>query len=202
MFRVFNSKTRVTHTSRRSQNVYQAKQMVASLLLPVVVVVGVVVASYVQSGGRTIGYGETRCYLDSYLVNGVSLIGPLAAITLANITFFAVTVRRIDQVKKLQVTDSSKGDDSSNIYIYVKLSSMIGVFWVVSLMAEALNVDILRYIAIVLNGLQGMFIFLSYTFNRRVLNLYLHRSDVTSGDTPGTNLTSSTTKAKPDVTKT
>ncbi|GFO32005.1 G-protein coupled receptor mth [Plakobranchus ocellatus] len=82
---------------------------------------------------------------------------------------------KIYSIRKLQSTDALKSKDRQNFLIYIKLSTITGAFWLVLILAEALDVDVLRFIAIVTNGLQGVFIFLSYVCNKRVLNLCKER---------------------------
>ncbi|GFO46555.1 G-protein coupled receptor mth [Plakobranchus ocellatus] len=48
-----------------------------------------------------------------------------------------------------------------------------GCFWALAIIAEYLDNFPLRIVAIILNGLQGVFIFWSYICNKRVLHLYL-----------------------------
>ncbi|GFO28759.1 latrophilin-1 [Plakobranchus ocellatus] len=82
---------------------------------------------------------------------------------------------KIYSIRKLQSTDALKSKDRQNFLIYIKLSTITVAFWLVLILAEALDVDVLRFIAIVTNGLQGVFIFLSYVGNKRVFNLYKER---------------------------
>ncbi|KAK0068874.1 adhesion G protein-coupled receptor E2 [Biomphalaria pfeifferi] len=59
--------------------------------------------------------------------------------------------------------------------LYVKLSSVTGVYWIVTIVAELINRDVLWFISNLLNGLQGVAIFVSYMCNKRVYRLYLSK---------------------------
>ncbi|XP_059173702.1 uncharacterized protein LOC131954184 [Physella acuta] len=147
--------------------------------------------SIFESDGRQVGYGQWRCYLDSTLLVELTMIGPLALVTICNVTFFGVTVYKIQEVRGLQVSQLGRRDDVTNLYVYVKLSSMTGAFWLLAILAEASDNSVLRYVSILLNGCQGVLIFVSYICNTRVLRLYLpHHVTRSSSDSPWTHETS------------
>ncbi|KAH9520288.1 Adhesion G protein-coupled receptor E3 [Bulinus truncatus] len=171
MYTVFTAKNRTTHNSidSRSQLI---KRIAFSLLVPAVIVVMVVVADYSVSDGKRMGYGHKTCFLNSVELTSISLATPLSVVLLSNTFFFISSVLEIYKIKRLQMTETFKSTDRSELYIYIKLSTVTGVFWVLALLGEGLNNDPLRYLSAVMNGLQGFFIFLSYVCNRRVLVLY------------------------------
>lgn len=70
MFRVFTAKTRSSYTTARSRDIFLAKNLACSLLLPALVVVAVVVVMYTTSSGHSIGYGGSICYLNSNILVG------------------------------------------------------------------------------------------------------------------------------------
>ncbi|GFO32769.1 RNA-directed DNA polymerase from mobile element jockey [Plakobranchus ocellatus] len=51
---------------------------------------------------------------------------------------------KIYSIRKLQSTDALKSKDRQNFLIYIKLSTITGAFWLVLILAEALDVDVLR----------------------------------------------------------
>ncbi|BFZ17513.1 hypothetical protein BsWGS_20551 [Bradybaena similaris] len=167
------SKIRNLQVNPRSQNLTLIKNVAFTLLTPAIIVSAVVVGVYVTSGGSSLGYGGSVCYLNDRILVGAATIGPVVLITITNIIFFLKTVYNIHGVGRLQTCETSKKDDRNNLYIYAKLSSLTGAFWVIFIVAEVTHLDGLRIVAIVLNGLQGLFIFLSYVCNKRVLELYL-----------------------------
>ncbi|KAK0058020.1 adhesion G protein-coupled receptor E2 [Biomphalaria pfeifferi] len=93
------------------------------------------------------GYGTRTCYLNSKELILCSVAAPLGAVLLSNVFFFVSSVMEIYKVKKLQSPDMFKKSDRSNLYIYMKLSTMIGVFWLLALLAEGLDNNVLRYIS-------------------------------------------------------
>ncbi|RUS88511.1 hypothetical protein EGW08_003769, partial [Elysia chlorotica] len=172
MFKVFTAKTR-QDKSDKSLTATVVRTALLSVAAPALVICSVVTASLLTSGGRRCGYGRESCYLDSPLLIGLSTALPLAIVTASNIGFFSLTVARIRSVKRLQSSDFCRKEDQRDLAIYVKLSTMTGSFWLTQIVAEAADLNFLRFVAILLNGLQGVFIFASYICNKRVLNLYL-----------------------------
>ncbi|XP_059173746.1 putative adhesion G protein-coupled receptor E4P [Physella acuta] len=173
MFRVFTAKTRGSALTSREETCQFVRQVCLSLLAPLLVVTSVIVTSLATNDDGGTGYGNTVCYLDSTLLIGVALVLPLSLIIVTNLTFFITTVVIIYRVGQLQSKDHARREDRKNLFVYAKLSSMTGAFWIFAIVAEATDLSALRFLSIVMNGLQGVCIFLSYTFNKRVLNLYL-----------------------------
>ncbi|GFO32824.1 G-protein coupled receptor mth [Plakobranchus ocellatus] len=174
MFRVFTSRSRRNGTCC-CRTPHFLLILALSVAGPVTVIAVVIVASLSLTSGHRTGYGYDACYLDTPLLVGLATFLPVCLVTVSNIVFFAITMAKIYSIRKLQSTDALKSKDRQNFLIYIKLSTITGAFWLVLILVEALNIDVLRFIAIVTNGLQGVFIFLSYVCNKRVFNLYKER---------------------------
>ncbi|CAG5125786.1 unnamed protein product [Candidula unifasciata] len=172
MFCVFSAKTRSIQSTAKSEMLYMIKRVVACFAIPGLIVTGVIATNLSISGGEFLGYGKSACFVDSQIVLIIALVGPLCLVLLFNFIFFSITVIKIHKVRNLQIREFRK-DDHNNLYIYIKLSSMTGIFWVLSVISEATDNDPLRFISIGLNGLHGVFIFLSFICNKSVLKLYL-----------------------------
>ncbi|GFR94420.1 G-protein coupled receptor Mth [Elysia marginata] len=191
MFRVFTANTVGINATRWccSQSSSLLYTVLLSLACPVCIVSLVITISLATSGGKRTGYGKDFCYLDSTFLVGVATVFPLALVILTNVIFFIITAGKIHKIGKLQSPEFAQKNDRTNLYIYIKLSTITGAFWVIQILAEALNNDVLRFIAIFSNGLQGVFIFLSYMCNKRILNIYCEsiskrKARVSSSDTP------------------
>ncbi|KAI8793438.1 adhesion G protein-coupled receptor E2 [Biomphalaria glabrata] len=171
MYTIFTAKVRTTCNTSDSRK-HLIVRVLCSFLLPAVIVSIVILVDYFTSDGQRMGYGTRTCYLNSKELILCSVAAPLGAVLLSNVFFFVSSVMEIYKVKKLQSPDMFKKSDRSDLYIYIKLSTMTGVFWLLALLAEGLDNNVLRYISVVMNGLQGMFIFMSYVCNKRVWTLY------------------------------
>ncbi|XP_046554518.1 adhesion G-protein coupled receptor D1-like [Haliotis rubra] len=122
-----------------------------------------------MSSGSHIGYGVNTCYLSTSLLVGVAFVAPLSIVLVMNIIFFSVSVWTMAKINKMS---ASIGSDKSQVHIYIKLSTLTGIFWILAILGEVLQQQVLIFISIVLNAGQGIFIFISYAANKRVLQLW------------------------------
>lgn len=175
MFRVFTAKSRSPQLSGRSRKDLLRKFFLC-LFAPALVVPTVIVGNMLSSEGKRIGYGNKHCSLDPPLLMYITLLTPVLGILLSNFLFYLISVIQIHNVRKLQTSDLMvKKENSKSIYIYLKLSTVTGTFWILTVISEATDIDALRIVAILLNGLQGVLIFLSFVCNKRVFNMYKHQ---------------------------
>ncbi|KAH9514394.1 hypothetical protein Btru_025103 [Bulinus truncatus] len=168
MFKVFTALTRpVTHCGPGGL----WKKIALSVSCPFAVVMVTALTNYLTSDGSELGYGMFSCYLNSTFLVGVTLVGPLSIATAVNILLFLIAVYKIYKVQQLR--SAFRNDDQQvSWYVYIKLSSVTGAFWTVAIAAAALDSSVLRFISIILNGLQGVAIFISFICNQRVAALY------------------------------
>ncbi|KAK7004839.1 adhesion G protein-coupled receptor E4P, partial [Biomphalaria glabrata] len=148
-----------------------------SVLFPTLIIVTTIVLSFVIPNGQIICYGFSMCYLNTAFLFGVTMISSLSALTVINILFFAVTVYKLCKAENLQ---SSLGPNGENYswFIYMIIFSAIGSFWTVAIIDANIDSVVLGILSPILNGLQGVTIFISFLCNRRVLSLY--REKITS----------------------
>uniref|UniRef100_A0A2C9LI77 G-protein coupled receptors family 2 profile 2 domain-containing protein n=1 Tax=Biomphalaria glabrata TaxID=6526 RepID=A0A2C9LI77_BIOGL len=170
MFRVFTAGPRMNNERNMTRETW--KWLSGSLVLPLSVVSSVITYNTFKSQGRELGYGNFQCYLDSPFFIGITVAAPLFVITLINVTFFLVTVYKMYSLRRLQSASFSNNAPDFNMTIYVKLSTVTGMFWIVAVLAEFSDNAIFGFIAIILNGLQGMAIFFAFVCNKRVVTLY------------------------------
>uniref|UniRef100_A0A2C9L427 G-protein coupled receptors family 2 profile 2 domain-containing protein n=1 Tax=Biomphalaria glabrata TaxID=6526 RepID=A0A2C9L427_BIOGL len=99
---------------------------------------------------------------------GITVAAPVLIITAANVTFFLKVVYTIYKVRRTLQSMEAVGSDF-DFKIYMKLSTVTGIFWIVAFLGESMANDTLKLMSVVLNGLQGVAIFYSFVCNRRVL---------------------------------
>ncbi|KAI8794728.1 adhesion G protein-coupled receptor E3 [Biomphalaria glabrata] len=191
MFLVFTAKTRRSCCENEFKSFI--KRCLFSVVLPMMVVSVVVMVTYIQTSGQDIGYGSMRCYLDSIVSTGVALAGPLFTIVFCNTIFFVTTVVKIHKVRQLKTSDLKK-EEQSDLIVYVKLSAMTGVFWLLATIAQVSQNKYFQFIVEPINGLQGVYIFMSYVCNRRVLRLYLRKEEVKATKTSSMSVTTNETE--------
>ncbi|KAK7004079.1 adhesion G protein-coupled receptor E4P, partial [Biomphalaria glabrata] len=73
----------------------------------------------------------------------VFMVAPLSLVFLCNLTFLMITVVSIYRVNTLMTFDAIKKDQYQNLILYVKLSTVTSVYWIVTIVAEAVDSDIL-----------------------------------------------------------
>ncbi|RUS84004.1 hypothetical protein EGW08_008226 [Elysia chlorotica] len=172
MFRTFTKKNRSTASTGRAKILSLARKVLFCLAVPSMIVITIMVTSRLTHGGGSIGYGLNSCYLDSELLVFAGMIFPLSLMVVSNLVFFAVTVYKIRSVRKLQGGQDVTPGAPRDIYVYVKLSSLTGCFWVLAIAGKYLDSHVLGVTSDFFIGLQGAFIFWSYVCNQRVSNLY------------------------------
>ncbi|XP_067671682.1 uncharacterized protein [Haliotis asinina] len=122
-----------------------------------------------MSSGRHIGYGIHTCYLSTSFLVGVAFVAPLSIVLIMNIIFFSISVWTMAKINKMSASIRS---DKTQVHIYIKLSTLTGIFWILAILGDVLQQQVLFFISIVLNASQGIFIFFSYVANKRVLQLW------------------------------
>ncbi|KAH9523649.1 hypothetical protein Btru_040584 [Bulinus truncatus] len=174
MYTVFTAKTRSAKPGNDVRNF--VKLCALSALCPALIVTFVVTFSYFHSGGQSIGYGLLHCWFDSLLLTVFAFICPVLVVVICSIIFFIITVVKIHKVRQLNPSNSTRRrKQRQNFIVYVKLSAMTGIFWMLAVLAEVTGSVYFRFIAVPLYGLEGVYIFLSYVCNNRVLKLHLQK---------------------------
>ncbi|XP_033123326.1 fibrillin-1-like [Anneissia japonica] len=96
---------------------------------------------------------------------------PLMIILFFNILLFicAVIGLRLTKVNKVgDVNNSRLKRFKTDLLVYVKMSTLMGFTWIFGFISAFTELEIFRYIFIILNSLQGVFIFMAFTCNKHV----------------------------------
>ncbi|XP_038051339.1 uncharacterized protein LOC119724383 [Patiria miniata] len=143
-------------------------------------------------------YGsESVCWIGNGYVNLVTFGVPIGLTVLVNTVLFILTIHGMRASKKLtqSVTDKSELQKMrEELFIYIRISSLMGFTWIFGFAAAFSDVTALWYIFIILNSCQGLLIFLSFICNKRVWHLWRNRlrrdswKPSTSGPTTNTPL--------------
>lgn len=76
------------------------------------------------------------------------MVAPLSLVFMCNLTFLVITVVSIHRVNTLMTfdaIDAMKKEQYQNLILYVKLSSVTSVYWIATIVAEAVDSDVLRW---------------------------------------------------------
>nr|KAG5703543.1 hypothetical protein BaRGS_020177 [Batillaria attramentaria] len=169
MWRVFTSLT-VAHDSHNDNG--QRRLQLYTVYIwgaAAAVVVVTLMVHLVVTGGDSIGYGGQYCYLTTPLGIGLAMGAPVVMVVLANAVFFFLTVHTIRRSPR--VTKSRQ--DEQHVWVYLKLSTLTGITWTLAFLIFFTEVKAIEYAFTVVNGLQGIFICVSFVLNRRVMALYV-----------------------------
>ncbi|XP_053372745.1 uncharacterized protein LOC128546348 [Mercenaria mercenaria] len=169
MFRVFCQLRSVDHT----QNVLRTTcfywfYTLSAALVPILVNI---VVMYVTSG--VIGYGGKLCYISEYKMVGYCFSLPVAVVIIANLFMFLVTIQRISSQPEV---NKERREEKKYLLIYAKMSTLTGATWIFGFLYFFTNFSAFEYIFIILNAGQGIFLFLSFVCNARVMRL-LRKTD-------------------------
>ncbi|KAG8186086.1 hypothetical protein JTE90_027080 [Oedothorax gibbosus] len=147
--------------------------------LAMVIISVVMDASLTTSSKVRPKYGDPICWFNNKKGLLVFFVVPATILLLANISLFAATAFHIHKVSK-QTKMVNNFSDKVRYYLYLKLAVVLGLTWILGLLAGITQMDAFWYPFIVLNGLQGALIFLSFTVKRNILHMLAVRLKVRS----------------------
>lgn len=138
-----------------------------------------------------IGYGDKICWISNGKALLVVLGVPVALILLFNCVALSLTLVSIWKVQKSTRRVTDQGQQTSLPLLYVKLSSTFGFTWLLGFIVPFAKLEFLDYLFVILNSLQGFFIFLAFVANKRSLkkmkSLWMSRARSNSASTHSGN---------------
>ncbi|XP_068757221.1 probable G-protein coupled receptor Mth-like 1 [Montipora capricornis] len=156
---------------------HQNKRLVRYCLfgwgVPAIAVSIFVIIDQILSKGL-IGYGEGEayCFISKPEAVLCFFVAPVALIMLFNAFALVHTVLHIVKTRKRTQKVTNQRHSTGVAWICVKMASVMGVTWILGIAANVQALSFLWYPYVVLNSLQGLFIFLSFAASGRSLELY------------------------------
>ncbi|KAL8579744.1 hypothetical protein ACOMHN_040521 [Nucella lapillus] len=199
MMCVFLAKTRRTLTPREVRVAFARNAVFTAL--GAAGVVGVTVgASLALSGGSRTGYGGSLCFLDTdwrpLLV--LAFVLPLGLLVGLNLVCFVSTVASIVRVRRMTSLSGRSGRD---VLVYVKLGTVTGAGWALSLLAQVAPREWMLVLAEACTALQGLTLCLAFVCRANVLAMYRDRfaccGPPRPSAMPATDATTTTTDTNP-----
>ncbi|XP_069121320.1 uncharacterized protein [Argopecten irradians] len=136
--------------------------------LPVLVIVlNIIVLSSTSVDGG-IGYGYTVCFINSTASFYITFFVPVILICISNIFFFTRTALKIKNTPKVESTKEKRND----FVIYIKLFSLTGITWILLVIDTLFTVSVFSFLVVFFTVCQGLFVFVSFVLNKRVLKRY------------------------------
>ncbi|XP_068753665.1 adhesion G-protein coupled receptor G2-like [Montipora capricornis] len=118
------------------------------------------------------GEGEAYCFISKPKAVLYFFVAPIALIMLFNVFALVHTVLHIVKTRKRTPKVTNQRHSTEVALICVKMASVMGVTWILGIAANVKALSFLWYPYVVLNSLQGLFIFLSFAVSGRSLELY------------------------------
>ena len=112
-------------------------------------------------------YGEGICWITNNNGLIIFFLIPAAILILLNSIFFSLSVRSIC-VTKRRSSKTLKTRTNCEVFIYIKLSTVMGLTWVFGYVAKLLQNNVFWYLFIIFNSSQGLFIFCSFVLNKNI----------------------------------
>ncbi|XP_069943693.1 uncharacterized protein [Cherax quadricarinatus] len=146
---------------------------VYSWLLPALAVFVTVALDQTAPAGLPSGFlpslGQRWCWFGQRKALLVFFAVPLLVVMVLNAVFFLATAYVISTSKESMLRISSSSHYNKRLQMYVRLAVLMGLTWITGIVAGYLQLESVWYIFVVLNTLQGVFIFLAFTCRSNVL---------------------------------
>ncbi|XP_035825749.1 G-protein coupled receptor Mth2 [Aplysia californica] len=109
------------------------------------------------------GYGKLLCWFSSKISLLIFFATPLACVLVLNFTFFTLTTVNIHRTRQSAGVCSTRHHQGqrTTLIVCVRLTTFVGLTWSLGLVSGLCPSAVLRYLFIVLNSLQGLFLCLS-----------------------------------------
>ena len=105
--------------------------------------------------------GQSFCWITESIGLLIFFLGPLALILLTNLFFFTMAMKNICMAYRSRADDVQRRKPCE-IFVYFKLSVIMGLTWVFAFLGNVVNDDIFWTLFAVSNGLQGLLIFMGF----------------------------------------
>ena len=169
MFKLF-VKQSLVHGDVSADRKLFFKYCVISFTFPLVPVCANLVGAETEVDSLLFGYGGSKCFLKSPLALIITFISPIILQVLFNVIMFSITFHFIRNTPKVR---SSK--ERNDLSIFFKLFILTGVSWVFVIVDGFFEVSPFTFLATIISGSLGIFIFISYVCHKKVFRLLSHR---------------------------
>lgn len=177
-FDLFKMFTKKSPNNIQNDSKLFLKYLIIAWLLPTLLITILLVKNY-----QKLSYGFYQCFISTNLDLLIFFVVPIVVILSMNLVFLVVsikTVASVDLLKKKYIANpapiisfsGSKLTQDQNLLkkrlvLFLKLFILTGMTWIIGIVSALINdrYSFMWYVYIILNSLQGLFIFCSYSFN-------------------------------------
>ncbi|XP_045615521.2 uncharacterized protein [Procambarus clarkii] len=143
-----------------------------SWLLPAVATIIVVTIDVQQPEGipeeLLPSFGKRWCWFGHRKALLIFFAIPIVAIIIVNCILFISTAKIITETTQSTSTMTTSPHHKNQYKMYMRLAVLMGFTWISGLVAGYLQLEAVWYVFVVLNTLQGVFIFLAFTCRSKV----------------------------------
>ena len=135
-------------------------------------------------------YGVRFCWISNGKGLLLFFLVPIAILLISNIAFFVKSARSIHTSSK-KTSRVLRRKDTCKLFIYIKLSIVMGLTWCFGFAATVTNIDVMWYLFISFNTLQGFFIAVFFVCTKKVFRIVRDGATSIYSSTRSFNLTKS-----------
>lgn len=141
-------------------------------------------------------YAHSVCWFSNKIALLVFFALPVALLLIINTVFFITTAVRISILSKTTKIAHENGTakDKVRFQLYIKLALIMGMTWIFGFIAAYSGNDVIWYLFIISNSLQGVYIFVAFTHFKLPNRIYFKRSSCSSSTSYSTQISSSSTR--------
>ncbi|CAG2206404.1 unnamed protein product [Mytilus edulis] len=173
MFRIFGHDS-LSSTLKANQSKYTFKIYTASAYGSAATIVVINITVLHISTGTFTGYGyNNKCFISNVQSFIATVLVPLIITFIINIILYSITTYKL--YKKIYSNSAVSAVSKTNkkeISIFIKLFTTTGCSWILLLINFFVNKTPISIAIAVLNGFQGLYIFIAYIFNERIYRMY------------------------------
>ena len=133
--------------------------------LPLIFCLITIACHVTLSPAHDTGFSGRTCFIDDKQTQLFSFILPIVAICLVNFVLFMVTFYKIYSTPTMENANQHTRND---LAIYFKLFLLTGTAWIFQIIDGMFAVSPFSYLVTILIASQGLYIMISFVFNRRV----------------------------------
>lgn len=137
-----------------------------SFILPMIPVSINLIVALLEIDSVSFGYGGSKCFLVSHLALIATFILPIVLQIIFNIVMFSITFHFIKNTPKVRGSQ-----ERNELSIFLKLFLLTGVSWLFMIVDGFFNVSPFTFLATIISGSLGVFIFVSYVCHKKVFKL-------------------------------
>ncbi|XP_043206637.1 uncharacterized protein LOC122372985 [Amphibalanus amphitrite] len=171
-FDVFTTLRKATKELRVASGRHLGRFLLYTIYVTLMTSAVLAAAMIAEHGGSTPaayrpGFGDRVCWFSRRRALMAFFAVPLAAVMGINVVLFVSSALMIRETTR-STQSMTCGPSKVNLRLYSRLAVIMGLSWVVGLVAGWLDFPPLWYAFVVLNTLQGVFIFVSFTLAEKV----------------------------------